>query len=222
MFENIKGVIFDLDGTLVDSMWVWSKIDLDFITERKLEITQHQLMKDVAHFSFSETANYFREKFELSETVEEIQDIWIEAAETEYCENVRLKPGARQFLEQLRQKGIRMAIATSNTRHLLNSCLKANEIEHYFDILVTTDETAVRTKAKPDVYLLAAKKLGITPTEIVVFEDIIHAMAGARAAGMKVVAVQDAHTTMTKEEAAALADLYISDFTDLLQHPDFI
>lgn len=216
MFDQIKGVIFDLDGTLVDSMWVWSRIDHEIITSLDLGITSQDLMKDVAHYSFNETALYFKEKFSLEQSVDEISNLWIGAAEAEYSRNVHLKPGARAFLDQLRAKGVKLAIATSNTRHLLTVCLEANAIGHYFDALVTTDDTQAKSKSQPDVYLLAAQSIGVSPEDIVVFEDVPHAMKGARSAGMKVVAVNDVHTHLTEEEALQLADLFIHDFTSLL------
>lgn len=216
MFDSVKGVIFDLDGTLVDSMWIWTKIDLDFIRTLGLEITPAQLMKDVAHFSFHETASYFRDQFNISQSVEEIKTLWIDAAQHEYAHNVFLKAGARDFLNELQARSIKMAIATSNTRQLLSTCLDANDIRQYFDALVTTDDTLAKSKSQPDVYLLAARSMGVSPADIVVFEDVPHAMAGARAAGMKVVAVRDAHTDLSDLEASQLADLCIVDFTDLL------
>lgn len=216
MFDNIKGAIFDLDGTLVDSMWVWARIDEDIVKTLGLDIPPHEIMKDIAHYSFNETALYFKNQFQLTQSPEELQDLWMQTAEIEYSTNVSLKPGARAFLDQLKAKGVKLAVATSNNHHLLNICLKANNIEHYFDALVTTDDTEAKSKSEPDVYLYAAESIGIAAEDIVVFEDVPHAMRGARSAGMKVVAVDDAHTALTKEEALSLADLFIQDFTALL------
>ena len=215
MFKSIKGVIFDLDGTLVDSMWIWTKIDLDFIQALNLDTTPDEIMTNVAHFSFHETARYFRSKFKSEKSIEEIKSLWIDAAMHEYSTNVFLKAGVREFLEELYAKGIKMAVATSNTRELLSACLDANDIWKYFDVLVTTDEASAKSKSPPDVYLLAARSLGISPSDIVVFEDVPHAMAGARSAGMRVVGVKDAYTALSDLEAAQLSDLFITDFTDL-------
>ncbi len=217
MFENIKGAIFDLDGTLVNSMWIWSKIDADFITKNGLGITPEELMKDVAHFSFSETARHFKKTYDIKESLEEIKDFWVQEAEKQYSANIFLKAGARSFLDKLRADGVLMAVATSNTRHLLSVSLQANDIQDYFHTTVTTDETQAKSKSKPDVYLLAAQRLGLKPEELVVFEDIPHAMQGARKAGMKVVGIWDAHTDLSKKEAQNLCDLYIRDFTELLE-----
>ncbi len=216
MFDKIKGAIFDLDGTLVDSMWIWSRIDEEFIRQNDLTVSPAELMKDVAHFSFAETASHFKKTYGIEESLEEIQAFWTGQAEKQYATNIFLKPGARSFLDWLKARGIRMAVATSNSRHLMSVSLEANGISDYFHATVTTDETEARTKSRPDVYLLAAQRLGLAPEELVVFEDIPHAMQGARRAGMKVVGIWDEHTDLSEEEAAGLCDLYIRDYTELL------
>lgn len=217
MFQDTQAVIFDLDGTLVDSMWVWKKIDDDFIKDNQLNISSEELMEDVAHFSFTEVAEHFKRKYGLTQSVAEIKAGWQQAAEREYSSNVYLKAGAKHFLERLKEKGIRLAVATSNSRHLLTICLVANGILDYFDALVTTDETQAKSKSEPDVYLLAADKLGVAPENCVVFEDIPHAMRGAKRAGMRVVAVSDAHTATIPEELEEICELLIEDFTALAQ-----
>lgn len=216
MLEHIKGAIFDLDGTLVDSLWVWNQINEDFIKLNGLDITSGELMKDVAHFSFSETANHFKTTYGIKESLEEIKDFWNREAEKQYSTKIFLKPGAKNFLDWLKVKSIPMAVATSNSRHLMSVSLKANGILDYFNATVTTDETAARTKAKPDVYLLAARKLGLKPEELVVFEDIPHAMQGARSAGMKVIGIWDEFTNLSEETASGLCDLYIKDYNELM------
>ncbi|PKK39725.1 hypothetical protein ABB02_01066 [Clostridiaceae bacterium JG1575] len=215
MFKNIRGVIFDLDGTLVDSMWVWSKIDQDFIESRSLSITPEELMNVVAHFSFHQTAHYFKDTFSLPESVDEIKALWIDAAHREYSTSVTLKAGAREFLLRLKELGIKLALATSNNRDLLEVCLQANGILGLFDALVTTDESRAKTKAEPDVFLLAAQRIGVSPQECMVFEDVAPAMRGARAAGMRVVGIKDRHTSLPEGDEA-LAERFLEDFQSLL------
>ncbi len=213
MLDSIKGVIFDLDGTLVDSMWVWVKIDMDFIKERNLTIPHEELMKDVAHCSFSQTAEYFRTRFGMTESTEEIMEIWNKMAEKEYGTNVFLKPGAKDFLDDLKKRGIKLALATSNSRHLLTTCLSANGITEYFDVLVTTDESTARTKSEPDVFLLAAERMGVDPKDIFVFEDVSHSMVGAKKAGMRVIGIKDKYSATREEDVEDLCELFIEDFT---------
>lgn len=216
MLESIKGVIFDLDGTLVDSMWVWAKIDMDFVNSRNLDVPYEDIMADVAHCSFSETAVYFKEKFGLTESVEEIMEIWNRQAEEEYGKNVFLKKGAKEFLTDLKRKGIKLALATSNSRHLLNICLTANGIIDYFDVLVTTDESMSKSKREPDVFLLAASRMGVEPKDIVVFEDVSHSMVGAKKAGMRVIGIRDKYTGTKDEDVKDLCELFLEDFTSFM------
>lgn len=216
MLDNIKGVIFDLDGTLVDSMWVWAKIDRDFVLERDLDIPYEDIMSEVAHCSFSETAAYFKNKFSLTESIEEIMNLWNKQAEEEYGNNVPLKNGAREFLQDLKDKGIKLGIATSNSRHLLNICLTANKVNDFFDVLVTTDESRSRSKSEPDVFLLAAERMGLAPNDIVVFEDVTHSMVGAKKAGMKVIGIKDKYSGTKEEDVIDLCELLIEDFTHFI------
>ena len=114
MFENIKGAIFDLDGTLVDSMWVWSQIDIDYLKSKGYEMPEN-LNSEICHLSFIQTANYFKERFNLSDSIETISNDWHNMAFKHYSENVKLKNGVKQFLDKLKEKNIKIALATSNS-----------------------------------------------------------------------------------------------------------
>lgn len=215
MLKDIKGVIFDLDGTLVDSMWVWRKIDEDFILERNLPLTPEALMQSIAHLSFHETAEFFKSSFQLLDTVEEIKTRWNEAAKREYRTNVMLKEGAREILQKFQDSGVKIALATSSSREILEACLEAQDITRFFDVVVTTD-MAGKTKSEPDVYLLAAGLLGLPPESIAVFEDIPQAMFGARKAGMKVFGVHDAFSEHHHEEIMRNCHVYIRSLNEVI------
>ncbi len=215
MLNEIDGVIFDLDGTLVDSMWIWSKIDLDFIEERGLQMTPAELMEAVAHFSFMETAQYFKTRFALPETIEEIAGIWNRQAEIHYTTNVFLKNGVREFLLSLKAQGIKMGVASSNSRHLVQSCLDSLAISHYFHTVVTTDESGAVSKSQPDVYLLAARRMAVEPDRTLVFEDVFSAMQGAKGAGMRVIGIKDKHTQLSDDSVLEICEAYLEDFTTL-------
>ncbi|AWK50134.1 HAD family hydrolase [Clostridium beijerinckii] len=214
MLNDIKGAIFDLDGTLVDSMWVWTQIDVDYLRMKGHSMPKN-LRNEIVHLSFSQTAVYFKEKFNLDDSIEKISEDWHAMAFNHYSNNVKLKLGVKDFLNMLKSLKIKIALATSNSIPLLEACLKNNEIYDYFDSITTTDEVSTG-KDCPDVYLLAANKLGIHPKDCLVFEDILPAIQGAKAANMKVIAVEDTECLDSKEDLLKYADKYIHSFEELL------
>jgi HAD superfamily hydrolase (TIGR01509 family) len=214
MFNDIKGAIFDLDGTLIDSMWVWSKIDYDYLGKRGIDLPI-DLKDHITHLSFNDTAKYFKERFRLKESLEEIKIEWNAMALYEYSHNIILKPGVINFLHFLKAKDIKIALATSNSRLLLELALKRNGVYQYFDVITTTDEVS-RNKSFPDVYLLAADRLGVNADSCVVFEDILPAIIGAKAAGMKVVGVHDSSSEHQRNDICKIADIFINDYQELI------
>ena len=135
----------------------------------------------------------------------------------EYTNNIKLKPGAKEFLEYLSNKGVKIGLATSNSIILVETCLKSNNIFNLFDKITLTSEVS-RDKSFPDVYLLAAEKLNVSPKDCIVFEDILPAIHGAKSAGMKVIAVNDEPYTPLGDKAKIIkeADIYINDYNTLL------
>ncbi|PRR78402.1 2-deoxyglucose-6-phosphate phosphatase [Clostridium liquoris] len=213
MFKDIKAAIFDMDGTLIDSMWVWKTVDIEYLMKRNIT-PPDDLRENIEHLSFSETAKYFKERFNLNESIEAIIAEWNDIALKEYTNNVKLKPGAKEFLTLLKSNEIKIGLATSNCDMLLEVALKNNNIYDYFDCITTTNEVN-RGKNFPDVYLLCAEKLEVAPTKCIVFEDILPAVIGAKAAGMKVIGVHDLYSENQKEDIMRLADLYIFQYNEL-------
>ena len=213
MLTDIKAAIFDLDGTLIDSMWVWGKKDEDYFKNRNMNLPSN-LKNQIEHLSFDETAVYFKNNFNISDTIDEIKKEWIDFAYVEYLNNVKLKPGVVEFLSLLKTMKIKIGLATSNSKSLLEAALKSNDIYHYFDSITLTDEVS-RGKNFPDVYLLAAQKLGVKPDECIVFEDILPAIKGAKAAGMKVVGVYDDSAKDQRDDIISHADMYIIEYNEL-------
>ena len=214
MLKNIEGAIFDLDGTLVDSIWVWNQIDINYLKSKGHSIPEN-LKNQIMHLSFSQTAAYFKQKFNLNDPIEKILGDWHEMAFNHYSNNVKLKIGVKDFLDKLKSMDIKIALATSNSTPLLEACLKNNKIYDYFDSITTTDEVS-NGKNCPDVYLLAANKLGVNPKNCLVFEDILPAVQGAKAANMKVIAVRDDDSLDSKESLIKCADMYIDSFLELI------
>lgn len=212
--NNIKAAIFDLDGTLVDSMWVWKQIDIDYLSKKGHSVPKN-LNDEITHLSFSQTAEYFKNKFSLEDSIEEIMNDWNTMAYNYYTNDIKLKPGALQYLLKLKELGIKIGLATSNSMHLLTTTLKSNNAFELFDAITVTDEVE-KSKSNPDIYLLAAKKLGVNPSECMVFEDIIAAVYGAKLAGMKVTGVYDKHSEHQIDILKKECDNYIYNYEYLI------
>ncbi len=211
---DFKAAIFDLDGTLLESMDVWHQIDVDFLAKRGLDVPSEYVAK-ITSMSFKQTAEYTIEYFGLNETVEQITREWFEMAIDRYSNQVRLKPNAKQYLKSLKQRGIKLGTATSLPEVLATPALKNNGIYRLFDAFTSTDEVS-RGKNYPDIYLMAAQKLNVSPQHCVVFEDILPGVKSALAAGMRVYGVYDRSSKSYQEEIKSLAEVYIRNFAELL------
>ena len=214
MLENKKAVIFDLDGTLVDSMWIWREIDIRFLGKYGLEVPQG-LNDKLEGYSFHETAVYFKEHFPLPLTIEEIMGTWNRMASEIYINEIRLKEGVKEFIELLKKRNMKLGIATSNSRKLAKDCLRSNGILDAFDYICTSDEVP-RSKPEPDVYLHAAKMIDTRPKDALVFEDIPYGILAGKRAGMEVCAVKDPYSQGSVKEKKEIADYYINTYYDIL------
>ncbi len=210
MLEHVKAVLFDLDGTLVDSMWMWKDIDVEYLKRYGRRLPS-KLQKEIEGMSFSETAVYFKEHFQLPQSLEEIKGMWIEMAKEKYAHQVFMKPGALSFLRYLKEHGVRSAIATSNSRELLDVVVESLGLGSYIDCSMTSCEAGAG-KPAPDIYLKVAKRLGASPLECLVFEDTPAGLMAGINAGIRVCAVEDPYAAGQKEEICRLADYYIHDF----------
>ena len=216
MLEYKDAVIFDLDGTIADSMDLWSEIDREFFAERGMEMPP-TLAKNIEGMSFTETAEYFVQTFNLPETVEELKKIWTGKAFDQYAHHIELKPGVREFMDYLKERRMPIGIATSNSKELLEVFLKAQQLEGMIDASVTSDDGCAG-KPAPDVYLKAADLLHVKPERCLVFEDITNGILAGKNAHMTVCAVEDAFSLHLTEEKKRLADYYIRDFREALEN----
>lgn len=215
MLKNIEAVIFDLDGTLVDSMWMWKTIDIEYLARFGLEFPQ-DLQSSIEGMSFSETAVYFKKRFNLPDSIDQIKSDWNQMAWDKYLYEVPLKEGVREFLEYLKERQIPAGIATSNSRELVDLIIDKHNIREYFSSIRTSCEVE-KGKPSPDIYLLVAKDLGVEPEKCLVFEDVIQGVMAGKNANMKVCAVYDDFSKNDDEEKIKLADYYISSMKELLQ-----
>lgn len=213
MLKNTDAVIFDLDGSLVDSMWMWRAIDIEYLGRFGIPLPE-DLQSKIEGMSFSETAVYFKEFFHIPDSLEKIKDDWNRMAWDKYANEVPLKPGIPEFLRNCREYGIKLGIATSNSRELVENIVEVHKLRDYFSCIMTGCDVA-HGKPAPDIYLAVSEKLRVNPERCLVFEDIIPGIQAGKSAGMKVCAVEDAYSLQTKENKKALADFYIEDYFNL-------
>ena len=214
MLRDYEAVLFDLDGTLIDSMWMWPEIDVEYLASYGLEVPA-DLGRAIDGMSFTETAVYFKERFNLKASVDSIKQTWHDMAHDIYCTKVPVKKGVFRFLEHLKANGIKTAIGTSNSIELTKEVLKAVGIADYFDTVVTACMVSAG-KPKPDIYLKAASDLGVTPEKCLVFEDIPQGIMAGKNAGMTAIAVEDDYSLQMTDIKKQLADYYIRDFDEFL------
>ena len=214
VLKNKKAIIFDLDGTLVDSMWMWKEIDIEYLAKFGLECPD-DLQKVIEGMSFSETAVYFKERFHIKDSLDEIKQDWIRMSLNKYKYEVTLKPGVKEFLDWADERGMSMGIATSNGKDMVDACLNSLKIAGYFRQVTTACEVAAG-KPAPDIYLKVASDLGAAPKDCAVFEDVPAGIEAGKNAGMVVFAVEDEFSLPMTEEKKEKADYYIRDYYELL------
>ena len=207
----IKGAIFDLDGTLLDSMFIWDTIGEEYL--RSLGKEPHEDLKETfMTLTLEEAAEYYREHYGVSLSVKEIVDGVNAMVEQTYRTKVTLKPGIAEYLAWLKENGVRMCVATVTDRYLVEETLERLGVRHYFSEIFTCAEVGFG-KDKPVIYQKALEHLETEKRDTYVFEDMLFALNTAKTDGFPTVGVYDRHEEH-QNELKELADYYIFDFTD--------
>jgi 16S rRNA pseudouridine516 synthase len=173
------------------------------------------LQKELEGLTYTDVARYFKDRFHIPDSISEIGDAWLQMAGEKYRNTIPLKPGVREFLAEVKSRNLKTAIASSNHLQLIEDILRIHGIYDYIDAITTCDDVGLG-KPDPEVYTVTAGKLGIDPGACLVFEDIPVGIQAGKAAGMRVIAVEDTYSEHMREEKARLADGYITDFRELL------
>lgn len=210
MIQNKEAVIFDLDGSLVDSMWMWKEIDIEYLGRFGISLPE-DLQSNIEGMSFSETAVYFKKFFNIPDPIEQMKSDWNQMAWDKYMHEVPLKPGILEFLKGCKERGIKLGIATSNSRELVENIAAVHNLRDYFSCIMTGCDVA-HGKPAPDIYLAVAKELEVAPAKCLVFEDIIPGIMAGKNAGMEVCAVEDAYSAQDRAAKMKAADYYIEDY----------
>lgn len=213
MLEAVDACIFDLDGTLLDSMHVWQKVDEAYLARYGIEFDP-SFSEEIKKMTFKESAVYFIEKFNIPKSEKEIMNDWNEMVEREYQFNIPLKAGAREFLARLKHSGIKMCVATScNKKHALLA-LERLQIIDYFDFVKTCKDVG-KNKEHPDIYIECAKNLNSEISNIMVFEDLLMALQVAKNEGFKTCGIKDILSIHEESEIKQVCDYYLESFEEL-------
>ncbi|MBR5202715.1 MAG: HAD family phosphatase [Clostridia bacterium] len=212
--KNFKGAIFDLDGTLLDSMHIWHDVDEEFFRRRNLKVTK-EYVNIIKNMHLPAAAVYTKEKYNIKENVEEIVEEWLDLCAQGYLNNVDLKPSVYEYLKSLHEKGVKMAFATASEKVVCEKTLKKHGILDFFSASAYVSEINIG-KTEPDIYLLAAERIGLKAEDCIVFEDIIEGIRGAKKGNFTTCGVYDKSSAKDEDEIRKLADYYIKSFEELL------
>lgn len=204
----IQGAIFDVDGTLLDSMSIWDTIGADYLRSIGYE-PRENLNEVFKNMSLLQAAEYYRREYGVTRSIEEIMDGVNAMLEHFYQYDAPMKLGVAELLERLRRKEVKLCIATATDRYLVEAALERCGVLSYFDEIFTCNEVG-HGKDEPIIFEAALRFLGTEKTKTVVFDDALYAIRTAKKAGFPVAAVYDSHEK-AQAEIRALADLYLAD-----------
>lgn len=206
-FPGIRAAIFDVDGTLLDSMPIWEDAGEKYL--HTLGITARPgLGKVLFPMSMEEAAVYMREEYRLPCTAAEIVAGVAQTIDAFYREEVLLKDGAEGLLSSLASRGVKLAVATSGNRALCEAAFTRLGVRNYFSGIFTCSEVGAG-KSRPDIFLRAAQFLGSEPAETWVFEDALHAIETAKKAGFPVAAIYDKSNESQMDRIKEISDVYL-------------
>lgn len=185
----MKGYLFDLDGTLLDSNRMWRSLTTNFLNRHKIKFTE-EIAQELTTMSIYKSAGYLRHTLKVNLTEEEIISELEKEIVKGYTNEVELKDGALEYLSYLKEKNIPMGLATATNDRFVDLIMERFDIEKYFDFIATVDNIGI-LKNNPEFYLEAAKKFPLQPSEVAIFDDAPYAIEAAVKAGLRVYAVYD-------------------------------
>ncbi|EAY14015.1 haloacid dehalogenase-like hydrolase family protein [Trichomonas vaginalis G3] len=214
MLDGIKGVVFDLDGTLIDSMNVWEQSDRDLIESYGHKVPV-DFFSSISGMTGIQILEYIIKRFKIKASVQELTQKLLERINYRFMNLVGEKPNSMKFIKYLHDKGIKIAIATNNSRPLTIEILKKFGVYSYVSSIRTCGELK-KPKPLPDVYIYACRDLGLDPKVCLSFEDLPVGLQSAQEAGLRTCAVKDAFSDPYDSLKRSIADYYISDFDQVI------
>ena len=212
---RLQSAIFDMDGTLLDSMFIWNDLGPGLLRRQGIE-PEAELSQTLKVMTLRDGAAYCKARYHLPQSVEEVI-LQIEAQVADFYENHgEAKPGVQKFLSLLKMEGVWMYVATATDRHLAEAALRHAGIDRYFRGILTCTEVG-QGKESPEIYERAMRRLRSNKRDTVVFEDALHAIETAKAAGFRVCGVYDDSAKDDQEAIKALADYYLTSFEEMFE-----
>lgn len=210
----IQGIIFDIDGVVLDSMSIWNDLGARYLVSLGKE-PEEGLNEILFSMSMEQGAEYLKKQYKLRKSTADILQGISQMLQDFYYEEVPAKPGVKEFMTFLKDNGLKITAATSSPRSHIEKALSRNGIYKFFDVIYTTGEIGV-SKHSPDIYNKAAEYMGYKPEEVLVLEDSLYALKTAKSAGYKTVGVYDKDGETDQEGVKATGDIYVTDLNELV------
>lgn len=208
---DIEGAVFDVDGTLLDSMGYWEHLGDEYLLSRNIQPPKN-LANLLASMTLLEAAEYFRDHYDIQDKAEEMIKDFESIMAGHYQKDIPEKEGIRKVLEDLREKQIPMYIATATSRQMVETALKRTGLEEYFLGMITCQETG-KSKRNPLIYQIAREKIGTPKEKTAVFEDAVFAAQTAKNDGFFLVGIYDIWEP-EQELLKKTADIYLKTWSE--------
>lgn len=208
--ENIKYAIFDMDGTLTETMEIWDTVAGAFLMMRGIKPDDENVFRERG---YAQGINHIIKKYNLPLSYDEVMAELIKILEYYYFNVAEMKPGAKEFLQKLQDNGVKMCIISATNQYLVEACLKRNGLYGYFSKIYSTHEIGIH-KDNRKIFDMASEFMG-ADGDVFVFDDAVYAIRTAKAAGYKVVAVEDFSAEDHIDEIKELADYYVTDYKEM-------
>ena len=210
----IKGIIFDIDGVLLDSMLIWNDLGARYLRSIGA-IPEDGLNEILFSMSMEQGADYLKEHYKLEESTESILKGIQDMLEDFYFNEVEAKPGAEELMKYLKDNNVIMTAATSSPRTHVEKALSRNSLLQYIEVIYTTGEIGI-SKHSPAIYDMAAEYMNLKPEEVLVFEDSLYALKTAKDAGYQTVGVYDKNGETDQEGMKESSDIYVKNLSDVI------
>lgn len=210
----LKAAIFDLDGTLVDSMSRFTAGLLDILDDNGIEYNLNEMINTITPLGYTDSAKYFI-SLGAKGTVEELYERMSKSVVREYSENIYLKSFVREYLERLKREGVRLFVLTASPHTVTDPCLKHNGVFDMFEKVWSVEDFAL-TKSDISLFYKVAEQIGLNPQEIYFFDDNRTAVENSKKAGYFTVGVLDNQTDKDLDFIKLTADKFIKTFGEML------